>query len=114
LETHPRQTSGGWIMGDYNLDYEVKPGDYFYSIVGLLEDSHAGGVSFWLYIRLHGESEWEILASVDDWYDNRLKSIVAQIPPQYFNKKVDFSLRVSANDDPLQDKAVWVEAKIIR
>jgi len=115
LETHPRQLFGAWIMGDYNIGYEVKPGDYFYAVVGLLEDSHAGDVSFWVYIRLHGEDEWDVLVSgVDDWYDYKLKNIVAQIPPSYFGQKVDFSLRVSTNGDPLQDKAVWIESRIIR
>ena len=115
VETHPRQLVSGWIMGDYNIDYKVKPGDYFYAVVGLLEDSHAGDVSFWVYIRLHGEDEWDVLVSgVDDWYDYKLKSIAAPIPPSYFGRKADFSLRVSTNDDPFQDKAVWVESRIIR
>jgi len=115
IETHPRQLFGGWIMGDYNVDYEVKPGDYFYAVVGLLEGSDAGAVSFWVYVRLHGETDWDVLVSgVDDWYDYKLRSIVAQIPPLYFGRKVDFSLRVSTNGEPLQDNAVWIESKIIR
>ncbi len=115
LETRPQQTFSGWIKGDYNIDYEVTPGDYFYAVVGLLEGSVAGDVSFWVDIRLHGETEWDPLVSgIDDWYDYKLKSIVAPIPPQYFGRKVDFSLKVSANGEPLQDNAVWIESRIIR
>ncbi len=115
LETHPRWTYGGWIIGDYDIDLEVKPGYYFYGLVGLLEGASAGDVKFWVYIRSDGESEWDTLVhGVEDIYDYRIKAIAVPIPPAYFGKNIDFSLRVSANGEPLQDWATWVDAKIVQ
>jgi hypothetical protein len=36
------------------------------------------------------------------------------ISPVYFGKNVDFSLVVSTHGEPLQDRAAWIEAKILR
>lgn len=115
LETRPYAIYNGWIMGDYDTGLQIKPGYYFYGLVGLVEGATSGNVQFWVYIRSQGEADWEPLVSdVDDIYDYRIKSISVPVPPKYFGKNVDFSLRVSANGEPMQDWAAWVEAKIIR
>jgi len=115
LETRPRMIVGGWIYGEYNIGVKVQPGYHLYSLVGLLQDAVAGDVKFWIYIRESGETEWTVVVpGVQDWYDGRIKAISVPIPAEYYNKNVDFSLRVNANGEPFQDWAVWVESKVIK
>jgi hypothetical protein len=115
LETHPRWTAGGWIIGDYDVDLKIEPGDHFYGITGFLDGASTGGVRFWVYIREHGSSEWEVLVpGISDIYDYKLQTFSVAVPPEYYGENVDFSLRVDAVRSPLQDWAVWVKAKIIR
>jgi hypothetical protein len=115
LETHPRWTAGGWIIGDYNTNLSVEPGDHFYCVVGLLHGAATGSVRFWVYIREHGKPEWEILMpGVPDVYDYKLETVSVPVPSEYYGKNVDFSLRVDSVANPLQDWAVWVNARIIR
>jgi hypothetical protein len=115
LETRPYSIYNGWIMGDYNINLQVNPGDAFYGLVGLLEGGQMGGVEFWVYIRQHGQANWEVLVpGVADTYDYRIKAISELIPPYYFGKNVDIRLAVNTDGEPLQDWAAWIEAKIIR
>ena len=115
LETRPYAIYNGWIVGDYNINYQVKSGDHFYGVVGLVEGAIVGEVQFWVYMRLQGETDWVVLVSgVDDIYDYRIKTMSVPLPPEYFGKDVDFSLRVFANGEPLQDWAAWVDARILR
>lgn len=115
LETRPLAIYNGWIIGDYTTGLKVRPGDHFYGVVGLAEGAIAGEVQFWVYIRLHGQTDWVALVSaVDDIYDYRIKTVSVPIPPEYYGKDVDFSLRVFANGEPLQDWATWVDARILR
>jgi hypothetical protein len=115
LETRPVYTYNGWIRGDYTSGMLVKPGDTFYGLVGLLEGAQSGDVEFLVYIRPHGQGEWDILVpGVWDLYDYKLRALAVLIPPSYFGMNVDFSLVASTHGDPLQDWAVWVEAKILR
>lgn len=115
LETHPRWTAGGWIIGDYTADLLVEPGDHFYCTVGLLHGAAAGSVRFWVYIRENGKLEWEMLVpGIPDGYDYKLETVSMAISPEYFGKNVDFSLRVDTVANPLQDWAVWVKARIVR
>jgi hypothetical protein len=114
LETHPRWTNGGWIIADYDVGLTVEPGDHFYGIVGLLQGASTGSVRFWVYIREHGEPGWKVLVpGVPDGYDYKLETISVAIPPEYYGKNIDFSLRVDALAGPLQDWAVWVKARIV-
>ena len=115
LETHPRWTAGGWIIGDYDIDLKIEPGDHFYGVTGFLDGASTGDVRFWVYIREHGSSEWDVLVpGVSDSYDYKLQTFSVAVPPAYYGKNVDFSLRVDAVRSPLQDWAVWVKARIIR
>jgi hypothetical protein len=115
LETRPIYAYNGWIRGDYTGGLLVRPGDTFYGLVGLLEGAQSGDVEFLVYIRPHGQGEWYTLVpGVWDLYDYKLRAIAVLIPPSYFRMDVDFSLVVSTHGDPLQDRAVWVEAKILR
>ena len=102
-------------MGDYEIGHEVKPGDYFYSQVGLLYGAFGGNVEFRLYLRVQGETEWQFVPpGVQDTYDYVLKSMVILLPAEYSGKKVDLSLRVTGIETTFQAWAVWVEAKLIR
>ena len=115
LETRPVFSYNGWINGDYSIGMTVKPGDTFYALVGLLEGAHSGDVEFLVYLRPHGQGEWNVLVPpVWDLYDYKLRSIATVIPPAYFGINVDFRLVVNTHGDPLQDRAVWVDAKILR
>jgi hypothetical protein len=115
LESRPRNTFNGWIIGEYSPGITIEPGCYFYGLVGLMQGAIAGDVTFHVYIRESSEMEWtELSSGVYDWYDYKIKPFVIRIPVSYFGEKVDFSLRVSANGEPLQDWAVWLEAKLIR
>jgi len=115
LLTQPRFTYGGFINGDYEIDYVVKPGDYFYGIVGLLEGAAAGNVEFQLFIRQKGQSEWEQAGdTVYDIYDYKLQTMVIPIPVKYTGKNIDFRLKVTNVSEPLQNLAVWIQAKLIR
>ncbi len=115
LETRPHSILNGLINGDYDTDFMVKPGDHFYGLVGLLHNAVSGNVQFWVYIRLHGESDWSpIVSGVNDIYDYKIKTMSVPIPPEYFGKNADFRLQVNTNGEPLQDWAVWLDAKIIR
>jgi hypothetical protein len=115
LQTSPRATYGGYITGDYEIGHEVKPGDHFYGIVGLLEGATAGNVDFQVYVRAEGENDWHLLGNgLTAYYDYIIKAMVLPLPPDYFGKHVDFRLRVNNVNEPLQNWAVWVEAKIIR
>ena len=114
LETHPRWTAGGWIIGDYDTELKIEPGDHFYGVVGFLDGASTGGARFWVYVREHGSSEWDVLVpGVSDIYDYKLQTFSVAVPPAYYGKNVDFSLRVDAVRSPLQDWAVWVKAIII-
>jgi hypothetical protein len=114
LVTRPRGTFNGWIIGDYNIGHEVGSGEYFYALLGFLQGADAGDVEFKVYIREHGTSEWEeLMPGVTDRYDYIIKSVSVPLPPAYYDRAVDFSLRVNTNGEPLQDRAVWVEAKIV-
>ena len=115
LETRPRAAYGGWVVGDYSPEIVIKPGCYFYALVGLQQDAFAGDVIFKLYIRKNKDTEWtELSSGVYDWYDYKIKPMVIPIPPQYFGEQPDFRLRVNTNGEPFQDWAVWVQAKLIR
>jgi hypothetical protein len=115
LETHPRWTAGGWIIGDYDIGLKIEPGDHFYGVVGFLDGASTGNVRFWVYIREQGGFEWDVLVpGVSDSYDYKLQTFSVAVPPAYYGKNVDFSLRVDAFRSPLQDWAVWVKARIIR
>jgi hypothetical protein len=115
LETHPRWTAGGWIIGDYDISHKIEPGDHFLGVVGFLDGASTGNVRFWVYIREHGSSEWDVLVpGVSDSYDYKLRTFSVAVPPAYYGKDVDFSLRVDAFRSPLQDWAVWVKARIVR
>jgi hypothetical protein len=114
LVTRPRGTFNGAVIGDYKIDYFVSPGEHFYALMGFLYGSDAGDVEFRVYIREHGTEEWEALVpGIADRYDYVIKSVSVPVPPAYFGKGVDFRLLVSTNGEPLQDRAVWVEAKIV-
>jgi hypothetical protein len=115
LQTQPQATYGGLITGDYFIGHPVKSGDYFYALAGLLEGAVAGDVVFQVYIREKGQTEWIALGDgMEDIYDYRIKSIIIPIPSQYYDKQVDFRLKVQNASEPLQNWAVWVQAKIIR
>jgi len=115
LATRPYAIYNGYITGDYNTDFTVKPGDHFYSLVGLMQGADSGNVQFRVYIRLHGESDWlSLVTGVNDTYDYKIKAISVPIPPEYFGKNADFRLQVNANGEPLQAWAVWLDVKIIR
>lgn len=115
LETRPRAIASGLILGDYDNRYVVAPGDHFYGLVGLIEGALGGDVLFQIYIRQRGESEWiALVEGIEDYYDYRIRSISAPIPASYFGREVEFSLRVSTHGNYFQDRAAWVDAKIIR
>jgi hypothetical protein len=115
LVTWPYAAYSGWIMGDYTSGFQVTPGDHFYGLVGLMEGAFGGDVSFWVYTRLNGDTEWEeLVPGIQHVFNYRVESFSVPLPPKYFGKKIDFSLRVCANRDPFQDWAAWVEARIIR
>jgi hypothetical protein len=84
-------------------------------VVGFLDGASTGNVRFWVYIREHGSSEWDVLVpGVSDSYDYKLRTFSVAVFPAYYGKDVDFSLRVDAFRSPLQDWAVWVKARIVR
>ena len=84
-------------------------------MVGLLDGAESGNVSFQVYIRAVGESDWhEMGPGITALYDYRIDSMAVPVPPEYFGKKVDFRLSVLNVREPYQSWAVWQEAKIIR
>ena len=114
LETRPRSVYSGFITGDYVILPAVKPGSWFNAIVGLLEGADAGTVIFEVYARAEGDTNWISLGDgVDDIYDYRLRTVSFPVPERFSGKKTDFRLKVS-NTEPLQNWAVWVNARLIR
>jgi hypothetical protein len=114
LETRPRSTFSGIITGDYP-SIEVKPGDYFSAIVGLLEGADAGNVTFEVYAGSIVTGEWTLLGDgVNAIYDYKLRSVNLPVPPSFYGKKTDFRLKVFNNGEPLQNWAVWVKARLVR
>jgi hypothetical protein len=115
LETRPRSTYSGFITGDYVTLSALKPGVWFNAIAGLLEGADAGTVMFEVYVRAEGDTEWQSLGEgVSDIYDYRLRTVSFPIPESFSGKKTDFRLKVSNTGEPLQNWAVWVQARLIR
>lgn len=115
LETRPRSTYSGFITGDYHASLEVKPGSYFNGITGLLEGADAANVSFEVYAKAKGDTDWTLLGEpVNAIYDYKLRSINLPVPASFYGKTTDFRLKVYNFGEPLQNWAVWVQARIIR
>ena len=117
LGTWPQPVDNGSIHGVYTglsyLGYEVEAGDYFYARVGFPKNAMGiGNVRFRVMIRPEGgPCTW--IADVTDAWDGVLRTIDVDLSP-YANKKADFILNVHTNGSPIDDLAVWVEAKITK
>jgi len=120
LQTRPKWVDDGWIQGTYQEmatgmfrgRYIVQPGDRFVARVGFLKNAHGGEVTFRVMIRPDGgPNTW--IAVETKAYGGTMKTIDVPLQP-WVAKRADFVLEVQANGSPLQDWAVWEEAKIIR
>jgi|GEM_PF-2483781 len=117
LETHPQWADYGTIQGIYKATREIvlQRGDLFVARVGFLQGAEEGDVTFRLLFSNACDFRefYEEVGPLRDRYDKILRGW--EVPLNRFaGQNGCFALRVEAGETPIQDWAVWVEAKIIR
>jgi hypothetical protein len=110
LETHPDAVPGGFISGVYTVPIALQTGDRFEARVGLLQGA-AGDVTF--SVSVEAGDQVVTLTGVHDTADGALKTLTADLSP-YAGQTVRFRLRVEAGGQADQDRAVWVDARLVR
>ncbi len=110
LLTFPQNSADGYILGVYP-EYEVQPGDHFQASVGCEKDATACSVLFRLSY-LDSASTPHDLWSVGEFYDGKYVKLDLDLA-QLAGQKVKFILYVSALGSSEQDRALWVDPRLV-
>jgi hypothetical protein len=118
LQTHPPWTRGGAIRGDYRLlgpdEILFQPGDRFVARVGLPEEAKLGHVTFEVWFWPTGSEFGQLLlGTLEDSHDGQV--LDWSIPLDGLaGQRGTVRLAVQAGDEFVDDRALWIEARIER
>ena len=111
LSMHPERVDDGWITGRFP-EVEIKEGDTFAAVIGCLEGTGSCNVRF----QLEYEDADGFISTLGQWdevYDEKIRSIEVDLD-DLSGQKVRFIFRVQANGSPDDDRAFWLNPRILR
>jgi hypothetical protein len=107
----PQKVDNGYIAGKYPA-FEVESGDRFRSIIGCAYNANNCNVIFQLNYIIDGSAE-QTLTSWNETYNGNFQDINIDLS-SLAGKNVIFILRVNANGSSDQDRAQWLQPRIVR
>jgi len=110
LQTHPRWTRNGWIVGEYPV-MTLGANLHFKSIVGFLKGADkSDGADFQVIVEENGKKTKVLARKISS---RRHVSLDADLS-KWAGKKVRIILRVDAGGTSTQDWAVWVKPSLTK
>ena len=111
LLTFPQDAPDGYILGVYPA-YQVQPGERFQASVGCERDATACSVLFRLSY-LDASSAPHDLWTLGEFYDGKYFNLDLDLS-QLAGQQVKFILYVSSLGSSVEDRALWVDPRIVR
>jgi hypothetical protein len=111
LLVSPQKVDNGYISGKYPV-FKVESGDRFRSIIGCAYNANNCNVIFQLNYIVDGSAE-QTLTSWNETYNGAFQDINIDLS-SLAGKNVIFILRINANGSSDQDRAQWLQPRIVR
>jgi hypothetical protein len=111
LYTRPERAENGWISGRFP-GIDVKEGDHFEAIIGCLYEAESCNVKF----QLDYEGRDGFVHTLGRWhevYDGEIWPIRVDLSG-LAGENIRFILRVEANGSPEEDRAFWLNPRVVR
>ena len=111
LLTFPQDSANGYILGLYP-PYEVQPGDHFQTTVGC-EQNATGCSTLFRVSYLDSTGAPHDLWSLGEFYDGKYFNLDLDLGP-LAGQTIQFVLNVGDLGSPTDDRALWVDPRIVR
>lgn len=109
--THPNWAHDGYLRGCFKLPRQIRADDWFIADGGFPQEySTVGNVRFQVFVRDRKGEKKKIVDELDDRANGRLTRL--DVPLGLYAGSATICLQVTANGDPGQDRAFWIEPHI--